>query len=89
MSEDYQYDSNVARNISPERSPQESSNSSTSDSSEEDVDLHKKKSDAAGFYSRKTCDEDVAVAEGNYCQIKARSDIFGMPDGAVEGGQKQ
>ena len=66
MSEDYQYDSDVARNISPEQSPQESSNSSTSDLSEEDDDLHNKKSDAAGFHSRKTCDVDVAVAEGNY-----------------------
>lgn len=59
MSEDHQYDSVVARNISPERrSTNESSFSSTSESSEDEENsqttLHRKKSDAAGFNFGKT-----------------------------------
>ncbi len=69
MSKEYQYDENVARNISPERqSSNGSSISSTSESSQPSEDeetshstLHRKAIDKAGFHIGKTRDEDKDV----------------------------
>jgi hypothetical protein len=74
MSEEHEYDENVARNISLERQSSNGSyvsstlesNNSSEDEENSHGTLHRKKSDRAGVHIGKACDEDKDVeAEGS------------------------